>query len=73
MFLNAEYVFGWDENVTAGETDEPRGYYVQLVGKTPWRVGPSVRYDSLASEFRRWTFGAYYGLPGAPLRLMVNY
>lgn len=72
-FFSAEYARGTDENRTTGETDEPQAYYVNLVGKTPQRVGPIVRYDTLDDEFVRWTFGAYYGMPSEALRVMVNY
>jgi len=27
----------------------------------------------LGDELERWTFGAFYGLPGETLRLMLNY
>ena len=73
VFLAAEYVRGTNENPLTGERDEPHGYYVNVVGKTPWRVGPLVRLDTLNDDFRRWTFGAYYALPKAPFRVMVNY
>ncbi len=69
----AEYVRGSNENTTTAETDEPHGYYVNVVGKTRWNVGPIARLDSYADEFRRWTLGGYYGLPNTPLRVMVNY
>jgi hypothetical protein len=72
FFLSAEYVAGRDQ-VGAGSRDKRRGYYVNLVGKTGVGVGPIVRYDALDSDFRRWTFGVYYGLPAARLRLMLNY
>lgn len=71
FFVSAEYVSGTDE--IDGEEDDPSGYYVNLVGKTPHQIGPIVRYDTLDDEFKRWTFGAYYGLPEKPWRLMLNY
>jgi hypothetical protein len=73
-FLSAEYVWGRQE--FEGETIEPKGYYVNLLGKAPFDLGPIVRYDELLipeEDFRRWTFGAYWGRPDAPLRLLVNY
>lgn len=73
-FLSAEYVWGEDE--AEGETIKPKGYYVNLVGRTPWNLGPIVRYDVLEipdEDFRRWTFGAYYGLAEDAVRVMVNY
>ncbi len=72
-FLSAEYVSGTNENTMTGETDEPVGYYVSCAGKTRWRAGPIVRLDTLDDEFRRWTIGAYYGLPDERFRLMLNY
>ncbi|MCZ6676169.1 MAG: porin [Candidatus Poribacteria bacterium] len=72
--LNAEYVKG--ENDVDGEVEELSGYYVTLVGKTPWRVGPVVRYDTTDEDgdiFRRWTLGAYYGRPRDEFRVLVNY
>lgn len=73
FFVSAEYVRGKNENPLTGESDEPHGYYVNVVGKSPWRVGPIVRLDTLNDDFRRWTFGAFYGLPKEPFRVMVNY
>lgn len=48
------------------------GYYVLLVPKTRWNVGPIVRYDTL-DEFRRVTLGAYAGLPSDDVSLLFNY
>jgi phosphate-selective porin len=73
FFASAEYVMGWDENTVTGESDDPSGYYVNLVGKTPWQVGPIVRFDALGDEYQRWTLGGFYGLPDAPLRVLLNY
>lgn len=73
FLMTAEYVRGSNENTVTGERDEPSGYYVNLVGKTHWRVGPIARLDTFADEFRRWTLGGYYGLPNTPFRVMVNY
>jgi len=73
FFLSAEYVRGRDEDPETGEGDEPHGYYVNLVGKTRFEVGPIVRYETLNDDFRRWTFGAYYGLPARRLRVLFNY
>jgi len=73
VFLSAEYVRGTDENTLTGETADTSGYYVNLVGKTRWRIGPILRLDTVGDEFRRWTFGTYYGLPKAPFRVMLNY
>jgi Phosphate-selective porin O and P len=73
FFFSTEFVAAVDENTAIHETDRPIGWYLNLVGKTPWRVGPIVRYDVLDTDFRRWTFGAYYGLPKDSLRFMINY
>lgn len=73
FFISAEYVGGTNEIVETGEKDEPVGYYVNLVGKIAAQWGPIVRYDTLDDEFKRWTLGAFYGLPEKPWRLLVNY
>ena len=73
FFLSAEYVAGWDENAKTGATEEPFGYYVNLIGKTPWKIGPVIRYDVLGDEFQRWTLGAFYGLQDEPFRVLLNY
>lgn len=73
FLFTAEFVKGSNQNTITGETDELNGYYINLVGKTRWKVGPVVRLDTLADEFRRWTVGGYYGLPNVPLRVFVNY
>ena len=73
FFVSTEYVRGKDEDPRSGESEEPHGYYVNVVGKTPWRLGPIVRLDTLGDDFRRWTLGAFYGLPKEPFRVMVNY
>ena len=81
VFAAAEFVAGTDD-VTRGPavasglqetgSESIHGYYATLVGKTPWRFGPLVRYDVLGEEFTRWTVGAYYGLPKDSVRVMVN-
>ncbi len=73
VLFTAEYVRGTNENTLTAESDDLSGYYVNLVGKTRWKVGPIARFDTFADDFRRWTLGAYYGLPNVPLRVMVNY
>ncbi len=72
-FLSAECVSGHQEDRATGEKDEPLGWYVNLAGKTKWRIGPIVRYEDLDDEFKRYTLGAYYGLPAETWRLMANY
>lgn len=87
FFLSAEYVMGVDRTRGVGIADpdepppepiepertEPDGYYINLVGKTPWHVGPIVRYDAFNDVFARWTVGAYYGEPKDKIRVMLNY
>jgi len=68
-----EYVSGHQEDRSTGETDEPVGWYVAFVGKTRWRVGPILRYEDFDDDFKRYTFGAYWGLPDESLRFLVNY
>ncbi len=71
FFASAELAVGTD--LAVGESEDVSGYYLNLVGKTPWRVGPIARVDTYLDEFRRWTFGAYYGLADEKLRLLLNY
>ena len=79
-FLNFEYVQGSDD-VAAQRFPDPvppqhldrKGYYITIGGKTPWKLGPLIRYDTVDNTFRRWTFGAYYGNPDDRLRFLVNY
>ncbi len=73
FLFTAEYVKGTNDNTVTNETDDLDGYYVNVVGKTRWKVGPVVRLDTFADEFRRWTVGGYYGLANVPLRVFVNY
>lgn len=72
FFVSAEYAYAWD--FVNGDPEERAGYYVNLVGKTPWSLGPTVRYDAVPAEgFERYTFGAYWGMPNDLLRVMINY
>ena len=73
FFASAEYVRGTDDDLTSGESDDPSGYYVNLVGKTRWHVGPVVRYDVFADEFERWTLGIHYTPTDVPFRVLVNH
>lgn len=73
FFFSAEYASARDENKLTAELDEPKGFYVNLAGKIANRFGPIVRYDEFDDVFKRWTLGAYVGLPSEPLRTMVNY
>jgi hypothetical protein len=71
-FLAAEYVWGRDTDGDTGNKVDASGYYVTVAGKTPWRVGPIVRYDTL-EDYKRYTFGGFWGARSAPLRAMINY
>jgi len=72
-FVSAEYVWARDTDQQTKAKVTAKGYYAMIAGKTPWRVGPMVRYDTFADTYKRWTFGAYYGKRGDPLRAMINY
>ncbi len=69
--LAAEYVMGWEEDPEG--KSEVAGYYCILTGKTPWNVGPLLRYEDMDGEFIRWTIGAYYGKPADRIRVLANY
>jgi hypothetical protein len=71
VFIASEYTMGTD-NIN-DTISNPFGYYVLLAGKTPWKAGPLVRYDVLEDEWKRWTVGAYYGLPNDRIRVLLNY
>jgi hypothetical protein len=72
-FIAAEYVSGHQVDKSTGETDEPVGWYVELVGMPRWRAGPLLRVDDFDDDFHRYTVGAYWGLPSEKLRFLVNY
>lgn len=47
---------------------------MQLIGKTPWEVGPVVRYDAFdGEEFRRLTTGVWWGAPKNKYRMIGQY
>ena len=71
FFIASEFVFGQDK--TNGALDEIPGFYINLVGKTPWPAGPIIRFDLLGDSFERWTFGAYYGRASDAFRMLFNY
>ncbi len=71
VFASTELVYAWDH--TPMENTEVLGWYANVVGKTPWPVGPIARYDTVGTEHKRWTFGLYYGLPDARFRVLLNY
>ena len=73
FFLSSEFIYGWDHPGDM-EIESRYGWYLNVVGKTPWDIGPIVRYDMISDdEFQRFTFGLYYGKADAPFRVMVNY
>jgi len=75
FFVSAEYAAGWNDE--EDEREDVDGWYINLVGKTPWKIGPIVRYDATATEgtsdYKRWTLGGYYGNPNDRFRVLVNY
>jgi hypothetical protein len=71
FFLSAEFIYGKED--TSVESGDLLGYYVNLVGKLPYRIGPIVRFDTLGDEYRRVTFGGYFGLAEDRLRVLLNY
>ena len=74
-YLGAEYAIGWDElPAESGNREQQQAYFVTLAGKTPWHVGPVLRYEAAdLEEFTRWTFGAYWGEPTARVRALLSY
>ena len=72
FFLAGEYGFGTDK-VKDTLFAEPFGYSALLAVKTKWKVGPLIRYDAFEDEFKRLTFGIFYGLPKDSYRIIVNY
>lgn len=74
-FVVAELTRSTDESSLApDEPEESLAWYVLVAGKTPWNVGPVVRYDTYdLAELDRWTFGAYWGALDARLRAMATY
>ncbi len=71
LFAAVEFMYG--RETIAGEEETASGYYINLIGKTGYPVGPLARVDTFGDEFRRFTFGAYYGASTATLRFLINY
>ena len=66
----------WGEDEAEGETIKPEGLLRQPGRKDAVepRADRSLRRARIPDEdFRRWTFGAYYGLAEDAVRVMVNY
>lgn len=74
-FIVAEVTRSTDESsLVPDEPEESLAWYVLVAGKTPWNVGPVVRYDTYdRDEFKRWTLGGYWGALDARLRAMATY
>jgi Phosphate-selective porin O and P len=74
-FLGAEYATGWEEiPAESGVRERQSAYFVTVAGKTPWHLGPVLRYDAAdAGGFWRVTAGMYWGEPDARVRLFSDY
>ena len=74
-FVGIEYATGQDEDpAESGNRERQSAYFVTVAGKTPWHIGPAIRYDAADLEgFERWTFGVYWGKPKARVRLFSDY
>ena len=73
LLFVAEAATGEDKAPLAADASgRSNAYYALAVGKTRWGVGPIVRYDVL-EEFKRWTVGAYAGLPSSKVSFLFNY
>ncbi len=72
-FVAAELVTGVDRNLANDVETTRTGWYVLAVGKTPWHVGPVVRYDTFGTDYERWTLGAFVGDVDARVRALVEY
>jgi hypothetical protein len=80
--VDSKWVFGAAEFATSSESgpaaadhpDAQLGWSVMVVGKTPWDLGPVLRYDTLdTEEWTRWTIGGYWGGPDEPFRVLAHY
>ncbi len=72
-FLAVEYGTSWDKPA-GGSSEQSSAFLITLAGKTPWHVGPAVRYDASDAEgFTRYTIGGYYGEPKAKFRVLADY
>src|SRR6185503_18391419 len=71
-FVVGEYLWGRNTDQQTDAKVTTRGYYAAVVGKTPWKVGPMLRYDKY-TDYQRYTVGAYYGGRNARLRAMIDF
>ena len=68
-----EYVTGTDDR-PGRDLREESGYYVNLIGKTSYQMGPTFRHETVGrKQLGRNTVGAYYGKPSDNFRVLVNY
>jgi hypothetical protein len=71
-FFGAEY--GRSSDTITGEAPETTwAYFVMLAGKTPWHIGPVLKFEDADPAFRRLTIGGYYGEPKATFRVHLGY
>jgi Phosphate-selective porin O and P len=75
FFAGVEYATGWDEiPAESGTREGSMAYFVTVAGKTPWHLGPAIRYDVADAEgFQRLTMGLYWGEPNARVRVLADY
>ncbi len=72
LAVNGEFALSPREQ--GGEKETMHAYYLTLIGKTSKPFGPMARFDTInTDEYRRWTVGAYYGLPNDEVRVVFNY
>ena len=68
-----EYATSNDQAPAAADASgSTSAYSIMAVGKSGRGIGPMVRYD-VAEDFKRWTYGAYAGLPSSNLSLLLSY
>jgi hypothetical protein len=72
-FFFAVAEFATSKNTISDTVSNEIGYYGLIALKTKWRIGPLLRYDVYGDEIKRWTAGAYYGLPKDDLRVLLNW
>jgi hypothetical protein len=70
----------WGQRDALARREVGHGFYVLAAGRTPWAVGPVLRYEELEPQrsltgdrLRRWTAGAYLDVASLNARLMLNY
>jgi Phosphate-selective porin O and P len=75
-YLNiyGEFAAGTNTYKDTGEIEDINGFYLILLGKTKWNIGPFIRYEATTEDdFVKTTAGLYYGKPKAKLRFIMNY